>query len=270
MTVTWERYLALLAAGIAVAAIVPGFSWCAPPEDPHASASQFLDLGLYSLENGRHEQAEPAFDEAARTIPPDRDSLLPWGDFLEQTPHGPARDRFGQEVRARAVGATPNRAQAWLLLGNAWGKMGKWFSALNAWKRALNSAPHYAPAHLAVGVAWFKTDRLRQAVASFQRATTLAPECSQAHLCLAVALARLGRDLQASQALLEAKRLNPLFHQTHFFLGLVFNGLRDRQPVDPFVEYLNVPLEAPETATSTSPLPMADSEEGLNGVFRPQ
>lgn len=253
MNRSWWRILPVIALGLMTRSGIVG----AEDATAMANSRRLLETGRYLLQQGQPEKAARAFEEAIRYLPRELEILYPWGDSLDQTPHGPARDRFRQEVRERVVRAHPDRLEAWLLLGNAWGKLGRWFSALHAWQRARDLDPGNAPAHIALGVAHFKTDRLGKAAAAFRRAVELAPACSQAQLCLAATLARLGDEQDSSAALREAKRLNPLYHQAHFFLGLVFHGLRDRRPVDPFEEYLNLPMEVPEIRLLQEYLPQS-------------
>jgi Flp pilus assembly protein TadD len=115
-----------------------------------------------------------------------------------------AADAFKKSIELR-----PDHADAHFGLGTAFSQMGNHDAAVQAYRTAIRLAPQDAEAYLALGVTFGRLDRVAEAIEAWQTAITLKPDFTEAYakLCLAHCLA--GDLAEGARMLEEVKRLDP-------------------------------------------------------------
>ena len=136
----------------------------------------------------------------------------------------------GQAVRALELleplcRSRAGDAEAWMLLGCAYGALGDSSQAIRCLSRAVKLRPSLAAAHSNLGIALKTAGRLGEAVESYRRAIRLEPDNASFHGNLGNALAEQGKLDDAVMALSRAVALRPNDASLHYNLG---NVLRER------------------------------------------
>ena len=71
-------------------------------------------------------------------------------------------------------------------LGVAYGKLGRWQDAVEAYKQAIRIKPDFAEAHCNLGVAYGELGRSQDAIESYKQAIRIKPDYAEAHYNLGV------------------------------------------------------------------------------------
>lgn len=118
------------------------------------------------------------------------------------------------------LGAEPNQAEAWELLGHAKGALGEPENALAAFRRAAELAPRNASIFNNLGNAFVALNRPKQALMAFDEATRLDPALPEAHYNRARILSSLERPAEALVAFKKALGLRPKYYSAHVAYGI--------------------------------------------------
>ena len=105
--------------------------------------------------------------------------------------------------------AEPGNYIAWYLLGVAYGNLGRYREAVEAYREALRLEPDDASAWFKLGFAYKKLGRYREAIEAYREALRLKPEYAQVWFNLGYAYEKLGRYREAIEAYQEVLRLKP-------------------------------------------------------------
>ena len=104
-------------------------------------------------------------------------------------------------------------------LGNAYGKLGRYNEAVEAYEKAIRIKPDYANAHYNLGVAYGKLNRYNEAIEAYKQAIRIDPIFADAHYNLGVAHLVLKNN---EDALEEYKILKTLDKE---LANKLFNGI---------------------------------------------
>ena len=143
----------------------------------------FLNLGIVLGENGRMEEAERAFEEAARIRPG-------WDEprrLMEV-----ARGRVGNMAREKLVLAEVTDSRLCVALSAAFSHLHRHENAIGAAKRASELEPGSADPYINLGWLYSVTGKLDEAAAACERAIELNPGDAPAHLNLGMIALRKG------------------------------------------------------------------------------
>lgn len=113
------------------------------------------------------------------------------------------------EVLEAALAEEPNRADAYLQLGELLQQQGKLDEAMSRYLRALELEPESAPAHNSLGSVLGSQGKLEEAVAQFRRALELKPDYVEARSNLGLSLRMTGRFDEAVVEFREVLRQKP-------------------------------------------------------------
>jgi tetratricopeptide (TPR) repeat protein len=164
------------------------------------------------------------------------------------------------EHSKRWTRAEPGESLAWYALGIAYGELGRYQEALDAYKEALRLKPDYAEAWNNLGNAYSDLGRYQEAIQAYKEALRLKPDYAEAWNNLAVAYRDQGRYQEAIQAYKEALRLKPDLAEAWNTLG---NAHRDQgryqEAVDAYKEALRL---KPDLAAAWNNLGVAYRDQG--------
>ncbi len=193
---TRELRRALLVVGgvAAVLVVLYGlFRIVFPPDARRIAVLERTDRAEQLVEQGDLEGAAASYREAAAIMPEDLDLHVWIGVLEEQQGRGDA----AAEAYARAEALAPDRAQYLTARGTAWLRLGAADRAQSDAEAALAASPDSAEACLLLASAYEAEGDARQAVAAFGRAAELAEKAGNSSLAV-VARMRLGMLLQAA------------------------------------------------------------------------
>jgi len=88
-----------------------------------------------------------------------------------------------------------------------------------------NTSPNTANVYLPVGNAYYKSENLEEAIQSYKEAIRANPNDFDAHFGLGGCYSRLGNEEQAMKATKEAVRIKPDYPFAHIALGLNYHNL---------------------------------------------
>lgn len=125
----------------------------------------------------------------------------------------------------KAVGVSPDFAEAYNVLGAALAQEGRLKEAIENYRKALRINPDYAQACNNLGTALIDANEPRKAIGQFQKALRLQPDSAEASYGLGVTLLRLGRAQEAIGPLQHALNRKPHWPEAQYVLGLAFEQL---------------------------------------------
>ncbi|MHC4734455.1 MAG: tetratricopeptide repeat protein, partial [Planctomycetota bacterium] len=125
----------------------------------------------------------------------------------------------------KAKEKNPNNADAWVMVGYCYGRLGRWQNEIEFYKQAIRIKPDYAKAHNSLGFAYFKLGRYQDAVESYKQAVRIEPDDADAHCNLGVAYGRLGRWQDEIEAYKQAIIIKPDDASAHYNLGNAYGKL---------------------------------------------
>jgi tetratricopeptide (TPR) repeat protein len=184
-----------------------------------------LQAGIEHQQAGHLAEAEAYYRRALAAQPNRAEAFLHLGDVLR------AEGRLEEAVAAyrQAILLDPQFAEAYNDIGNVLGSLGKLSEAEAAYRQALVLKPDYPHACYNLGNVLKDTNRLDEAVAAYRQAIRARPELAEAHTNLGIALRAQGKVDEAVDAHREAIRLKPDYAKAHTNLG---NALHDQGKLD--------------------------------------
>lgn len=189
-------------------------------KNPSAWAAQ-ASLGQILAEKGRHAEAVPFFEAAARLKPDYAESLYNFANTLAtlgRTDESVARYE-------QAIAAKPTYAEAHYNLGFALEKLGRGEEAQAHYQKAAEIKPQHAGAHNNLGRLLGQAGKLEEAAEQFRLALVADPSAADAANNLANIRNFQGRLDEAVTLYETALRLNPAYPEAHFNLGVTLQKL---------------------------------------------
>ena len=158
-----------------------------------------------------------------------RELLAELGLAAARAAHGEGRDRDARRLLRRLLRRTPDRADAWILLGHLMAERGRNRAALDAWRRAREVAPHrFAEIDPLLASAWAATGEPGGFERFLEARLAEHPEDRGARISLARALAERGETGEAWKQLRELVEREPGALDAHAALARV--ALRGGRP----------------------------------------
>jgi tetratricopeptide (TPR) repeat protein len=113
----------------------------------------------------------------------------------------------------------PVRASAYLLIGDALGRLGEWAEAVENYQNAIRLDPRYADAYNNLGIALLEIGRDSDAIAAYAKAIEIDSNHANAYFNLGKFLARRDKFDIASELFEKALAIQPLHAYAHLELG---------------------------------------------------
>jgi tetratricopeptide (TPR) repeat protein len=134
----------------------------------------------------------------------------------------------GAEAYKQAIKIKADYAEAYLGLGTAYGNLGHWQEAIEAYKQAIRIKQDYAEAHYGLGAAYSNLGRWQEALESCNHAIQIKPDYAEAYHNLSSAYGNLGRWQEATESCKHAIQIRPDYAGAHYNLGLVYLHVGDK------------------------------------------
>ena len=125
----------------------------------------------------------------------------------------------------RALGISPNDAEAHNNLGVTLKELGGLEEAEKSYKKAIAIRPEYADAHRNLGITLYELGRLEEAEAIYKKAIAIRPEYADVHSNLGNTLHELGRLEEAETSHKKAIAIKPEFAEAFSNLGNTLHEL---------------------------------------------
>jgi tetratricopeptide (TPR) repeat protein len=126
-------------------------------------------------------------------------------------------------------------------LGAAYGELGRWEEATEAYKQAIRIKPDYADAHNNLGVAYSKLGRSQEAIEAFSQAIKIKTDYAEAHYNLGTTYGKLGRSQEAIDEYKQTIKIKPDYAEAHFNLGIVYGTLgRYQEAVESYKQAIRI------------------------------
>ncbi|NVM24705.1 MAG: tetratricopeptide repeat protein [Desulfobacterales bacterium] len=93
----------------------------------------------------------------------------------------------------KVVEEQPSNAEAWLLLGDCYSRLGKDKKAIRPYQEVIRIKPEHADAVFRLGVSFTRLGQHSNAIEAYKQAVRIQPEHAQAHFYLGVSYDRMGR-----------------------------------------------------------------------------
>jgi len=156
-----------------------------------------------------------------------KETSLPIAPRPEQHPGQSTTSTARADLRGdeEAVRLKPNDADAHLILGSAYAKLGRLQDAIPEYNEAIRLRPNFAAAHYNLGIALGNLGRFADAEVEFKQVIRLTPDFTEAHYGLGAVYGKTGRPKDAVPEFKEAIRLSPDSAQAHYGLGLAYSDL---------------------------------------------
>jgi len=135
----------------------------------------------------------------------------------------------------KAAQEYPKYAEAYLLMGVAYGHQNKWSDAASAFDRAIEIDPKYTAAYLALGALDNQQNKFAEAEKPLLTAAELNPDSADVHVQLARTYMGLNRWQDADPHAQKAVQLAPDIAESHVLLGNVL--LRKQDALGALREY---------------------------------
>ena len=119
----------------------------------------------------------------------------------------------------------PNAPSLHNNLGIAYGRLGRYQDAVEAYKQAIKIKPDYAEAHYNLGNAYGNLGRYQDAIEAYKQAIRIKPDYAEAHYNLGIAYGNLGRYQDAIEAYKQAIKIKPDYAEAHYNLGVAYGSL---------------------------------------------
>jgi tetratricopeptide (TPR) repeat protein len=126
------------------------------------------------------------------------------------------------EHAQRWTKAQPRNADAWYVLGVAYGRAGQTSKAIEAYQQALRINPEYAEAWNNLGNANGRAGQTSKAIEAYQQALRINPEYAEAWYNLGIDYADAGQSAKAIEAYQQALRINPEYAEAWNNLGIAY------------------------------------------------
>jgi Flp pilus assembly protein TadD len=123
------------------------------------------------------------------------------------------------EHAQRWTKAQPRNADAWYVLGVAYGRAGQTSKAIEAYQQALRINPEYAEAWNNLGIAYADAGQSAKAIEAYQQALRITPEDAEAWNNLGIAYVKAGQAAKAIETYQQALRITPEYAEAWYNLG---------------------------------------------------
>ena len=87
----------------------------------------------------------------------------------------------------------PSNAEAWVLLGDSYGRLGKNENAIGAYQNAIRINPEHADAIFRLGVNYTRLDKHSNAIEAYKQVIRIQPGHAEAHFYLGMSYDHIGR-----------------------------------------------------------------------------
>ncbi len=181
-----------------------------------------MSLGWQHFQAGQLAEAERLYRSAVGAEPQNADAWCILGVICGRQ----GRLDDAADCQRRAIRLRPQFFEAINNLGNVLWRQGVVDEAVAHYQEALRLRPGFAQGHNNLGAAYRKQGRIEDALACYQQALRLNPNYPDAQSNLGDVLCSLGRLDEARTALQQAMRLAPDFAEAHNNLGAVYRQLR--------------------------------------------
>jgi len=154
----------------------------------------------------------------------------------------PSREPVDELEKAKAeVRKNPDSAEAHIWLGAAYGKLGMYREAVEAFKQAIRIKPTFEDAHVGIGLVYDSLGMYSEAIEAYKQAIRIKPDHAEAHFGLGLAYDELEMYKEAIEAYKQAIRFKPDFEEAHYYLGLAYNSLEMyREAIDAFKQAIRI------------------------------
>jgi len=147
-----------------------------------------------------------------------------------------AIDAYNQTIRIN-----PAYADAYYNLGVAYVTVGRYQEAIEASKQAIRIKPDYAEAYNNLGVAYSELGRHQDAMEAYQQAIRIKPDYAEAHCNLGGTYDEFGRHQDAIESFKQAIRINPDYAKAHYNLGNAYRQLgRHQDAVESYKQAIRI------------------------------
>jgi len=162
-------------------------------------------MGVLLVQQGRHDEADADFQEAAHLQP---------GYAQAHNNLGLAYQRVGKHAEALAefrlaVQLQPDLPEAQDDLGFALMGEGQTDEAMVHYREAVRLDPGFATAHVNLGFLLATRKQMAEAIDQFREAVRLDPDSESGHMYLGMALAAVGQPEAAAREFRDVQRINP-------------------------------------------------------------
>jgi tetratricopeptide (TPR) repeat protein len=200
-------------------------------------AQSFYDKGLKELWQENYSAALTYFQKAIEKNPDNADAWFMVGDCYGKL------GRYQDEIEAykQAIRIKPDYAEAHYNLGNDYGKLGCWQEAIEAYKEAIRIKPDFAEAHYNLGVAYGNLGRYQEEIEAYKQAIRIKPDLVEPYCNLGTAYGNLGHYQEAIEAFKQAIRIKPDYVEAHYNLGFTYFKLgRYQEAIEAFKQAIRI------------------------------
>jgi adenylate cyclase len=153
----------------------------------------------------------------------------------------------------RAIALNPNASDAYMILGNVLGILGRWEESLFNAKKSLRLSPFPGAAPFkTLGMAYFMRGEYDESIKAWKNALKVSPNFLEAHIYLAACYASMGRDAEARGAAKQVLDINPKFSIESFAKRSYFRNESDIERVVAALSKAGLP-ETPPLALPDKP-----------------
>ena len=146
----------------------------------------------------------------------------------------------------RAIALNPNASDAYMILGNVLGILGRWEESLFNAKKSLRLSPFPGAAPFkTLGMACFMTGEYDESIKAWKNALKVSPNFLEAHIYLAACYSSMGRDEEAGAAAKKVLDINPKFSIESFAKRLYFRNEADIERVVAALSKAGLPEKPP-------------------------
>jgi Flp pilus assembly protein TadD len=181
-------------------------------------AQLFYQKGLKELWQENWSAALTFFQKVIEKNPQDADAWVVVGYCYSKL----GRYQDAIESYKQAIRIKPDDAMAHYNLGFAYGNLGRYQDAIEAFKQAVRIKPDDAVAHHGLGLIYCQFGLRQDAVESFKQAIRIKPDYAEAHHGLGSTYALLGRYQDAIESYKQAVRIKPDDSKAHYVLGIAY------------------------------------------------
>jgi tetratricopeptide (TPR) repeat protein len=181
-------------------------------------AQSFYDKGLKELWQKNYSAALTYFQKATVKNPDNAEAWILVGYCYDRL----GRWQEAIEACKQAIRIKPDLVLAHLMLGATYDGLGRYQDAIDAFKQAIRIKPDDAVAHSVLGTAYNSLGRYQEAVESYKQVIRIKPDDAVAHYALGVAYRNLDRHQEAIEAFKQAIRIKPDLAYAHYFLGISY------------------------------------------------
>lgn len=132
------------------------------------------------------------------------------------------RYQEASEAYREALRLKPDNAITWDYLAFTYGNLGRYRESVEAYREALSLRPDDADAWNDLGHSYGKLGLYREGIEAFRKSLRLKPDDSKAWYNLGLTYGKMGRHSEAIEAYREAVRLNPAYTNAWYNLGVIY------------------------------------------------